>query len=188
MTDPVLPLPNPALPGTSLLPRGRCAVRCVWRARIGRAVSRPQTWGALPWPPRPSTRRLERAIPLLGTPCFRRRRGRLGESPKSGACPPPATGLCRMAEIRFCPARLLRAKPPRGCASPKPCGRTLAAARRKRSTEGIRRGTRPKAKRFEAKSLKPEPAQNKISSGFFENGVFLGSYSDRRRPALEMGS
>lgn len=143
--------------------------------------------GALPWPPRPSTRLLERAIPLLATPCFRRRHGRLGEalSKEARICPAPVTGLCRTAEIRFCPARLVRAKPPSGCASPKPCGRTLGAARRKSSTGGIRRRTRPKAKRFKVKPLKPAPAQNKISSHFFENGVFLGSYSDRRRPAVE---
>jgi hypothetical protein len=95
------------------------------------------------------------------------------------------TGLCRMVEIRFCRAPLARATPPRVNASPKHCGRTLAAARRKSESEGNKRGTRPKAKRLETKALETVAAQNKTNSGFFENGVFLGSYSDRRRPDLE---
>src|SRR5580704_820145 len=95
------------------------------------------------------------------------------------------TGPCRRAEIRLCPARPVRAKPPRVNASPKHCGRTLAAARRKSESGGNRRRTRPKAKRLEAKAPKTGPAQIKTNSDFFENGVFLGPYSDRRRPDVE---
>src|SRR5580700_3387272 len=95
------------------------------------------------------------------------------------------TGLCRTVEIRFYRAALARATPPRVNALPKHCGRTLAAARRKCESEGNKRGTPPKAKRLKAKALKTGPAQNKTNSDFFENGVFLGSYSDRRRPDVE---
>src|ERR1700730_14568852 len=44
---------------------------------------------------------------------------------------------------------------------------------------------RPKAKQRKAKALKVVLAQHKTNSDFFENGVFLGSYSDRRRPDVE---
>src|ERR1700737_528454 len=95
------------------------------------------------------------------------------------------TGLCRRAEIRFCRMQPFRAKPPSAFASSKHCGRTLAAARRKRKTGGNKRGTRPKAERLIAKAFKTRRAQNKSNSDFFENGVFLGSHSDRRRPIVK---
>jgi hypothetical protein len=77
------------------------------------------------------------------------------------------TGVCRMMEIRFHRAPLARATPLRVNASPKHCGRTLAAARRKSESEGNKWGTPPKAKRLKAKALKTGPAQNKTNSDFF---------------------
>jgi hypothetical protein len=77
------------------------------------------------------------------------------------------TGLSRMVEIRFRRPLLARATPPRVNASPKHCGRTLAAARRKSESEGNKWGTPPKAKRLKAKALKTGPAQNKTNSDFF---------------------
>src|SRR5580704_19718386 len=95
------------------------------------------------------------------------------------------TGTCRRAKIRICPARPVRAKPPSVFASPKHCGRTLAAARRKSESGGNRRRTRPKAKRRGTKAPKTGPPQSKTNSDIFENGVFVGPYSDRRRPDVE---
>ncbi len=112
---------------------------------------------ALPWPPRRFTRL--NIPPFLGF--FRRARRPFGEDVwkpferNLWACPAPPAGQHHEPRLRRCPALLGQTKLRPANVSPRRCGRTSAAARRRRKTGQTRQWPtltkRRKAGQFKAK-------------------------------------